>query len=202
LAEKEENAMLSRFLNPQGGPVQQGSDPFSLLQREVNRAFDEVFRGFPAVGRGLGGFAPSLDVRETEQGLEISAELPGMSEQDVELRLEGDLLTLAGEKRDERTQEGGGLHLTERSFGRFQRSFRLPYRPNSEEVQAQFDKGVLRVTLPRPQQQQSGSRIRIQAGGSGGGGQQQTTGGQDAAQQQPTPYALNDATAGGQAKSA
>jgi len=114
--------MISRFLNPQGGPVQQGSDPFSLFQREVNRAFDEVFRGFPAMGRGaagLGGFAPNLDVRETEQGLEVSAELPGMSEQDIELRLEGDLLTLSGEKKDERTQEGGGLHLTERSFGRF-----------------------------------------------------------------------------------
>ena len=163
--------MLSRFLNPQGGAVPQGNDPFSLLQREVNRAFDEVFRGFPAVGRGaagLGGFAPSLDVRETEGGLEISAELPGMSEQDVELRLEGDLLTLAGEKKDERTQDQGGLHLTERSFGRFQRAFRLPYRPDPGQVRAQFDKGILRIALPRPpQQQQGGGRIQIQAGSGG-----------------------------------
>jgi HSP20 family protein len=189
--------MISRFLNPQGGAVPQGNDPFSLLQREVNRAFDEVFRGFPAVGRGaagLGGFAPQLDVRETEGGLEIAAELPGMSEQDVDLRLEGDLLTLAGEKKDERTQEGGGLHLTERSFGRFQRSFRLPYRPDPNQVQAQFDKGVLRVTLPRPQpQQQGGGRIQIQAGGGG--------------QPQPQPVsqasaASNDATAGDRSKSA
>ena len=160
--------MISRFPSPQGGPVQQANNPFSLLQREVNRAFDEVFRGFPAVGRGaagLGGFAPQLDVRETEQGLEIAAELPGMSEQDIELRLEGDLLTLAGEKKDERTQDQGGLHLTERSFGRFQRSFRLPYRPDPNQVQAQFDKGVLRVTLPRPQPQQQGAgRIQIRAG--------------------------------------
>ena len=164
--------MISRFLNPQGGPVQGGGDPFSLLQREVNRAFDEVFRGFPAIGRGatgLGGFAPSLDVRETEQGLEVSAELPGMSEQDIDLRLEGDLLTLAGEKKDERTQEQGGLHLTERSFGRFQRAFRLPYSPDPSQVQARFDKGVLNITLPRPQQQRSGGRIQIQAGS----GQQQ-----------------------------
>jgi HSP20 family protein len=191
--------MISRFLNPQGGAVPQGNDPFSLLQREVNRAFDEVFRGFPAVGRGaalMGGFAPQLDVRETEQGLEIAAELPGMSEQDVDLRLEGDLLTLAGEKKDERTQEGGGLHLTERSFGRFQRSFRLPYRPDPNQVQAQFDKGVLRVTLPRPQpQQQGGGRIQIQAGG----------GGQPEPQPQPVSQASaasNDAAAGGQSKSA
>ncbi len=164
--------MLSRFLNPQGGAVPQGNDPFSLLQREVNRAFDEVFRGFPAVGRGaagLGGFAPTLDVRETEQGLEIAAELPGMSEQDIELRLEGDLLTLAGEKKDERSQDQGGLHLTERSFGRFQRAFRLPFQADPTQVQAQFDKGVLRIALPRPQQQ-GGGRIQIQAGGGGGGG--------------------------------
>ena len=198
--------MLSRFLNPQGGPVQQGNDPFSLFQREVNRAFDEVFRGFPAMGRGaagLGGFAPNLDVRETEQGLEVSAELPGMSEEDVDLRLEGDLLTLSGEKKDERTQDQGGLHLTERSFGRFQRSFRLPYRPDPGQVQAQFDKGVLRIALPRPQQQQSGGRIQIQAGGGSGSGQQQI-GGQGGAAQQPAqaPSASNDAAAGSQGKTA
>ena len=206
--------MISRFLNPQGGPVQQSNDPFSLFQREVNRAFDEVFRGFPAMGRGaagLGGFAPQLDVRETEQGLEIAAELPGMSEQDIELRLEGDLLTLAGEKKDERTQDQGGLHLTERSFGRFQRSFRLPYRPDPGQVQAQFDKGILRVTLPKPQQQQSGGRIQIQAGGGGqqGGRQQVTDQGASqptpesggAAQQPLPPTASNDA-AGGRAKGA
>jgi HSP20 family protein len=200
--------MLSRFLNPQGGPVSQGSDPFSLLQREVNRAFDEVFRGFPAMGRGaagLGGFTPNLDVRETEQGLEISAELPGMSEQDVDLRLEGDLLTLSGEKKDERTtQDAGGLHLTERSYGRFQRAFRLPFRPNPDQVQAQFDKGVLRVVLPRPQQQQQGGgRIPIQAGA---GGRQQGGGAPGAAQpssQQATPsVASNDAATGGESRSA
>ena len=200
--------MISRFLNPQGGLAPQGNDPFSLLQREVNRAFDEVFRGFPAAGRGaagLGGFAPSLDVRETEQGLEVAAELPGMSEQDLDLRLEGDLLTLAGEKKDERTQEGGGLHLTERSFGRFQRSFRLPYRPDPNQVQAQFDKGILRIALPRPQQQEGGGRIQIKAGSGGGGQQQQLQGGgQGAAQPSSaqTPTASNDAAAGGRSKTA
>src|SRR3712207_2615565 len=132
--------------------------------------------------------------RETEQGLEISAELPGMSEQDVDLRLEGDLLTLAGEKKDERTQDQGGLHLTERSFGRFQRSFRLPYRPDPNQVRAQFDKGVLRVALPRPQpQQQGGGRIQIQAGG---GGQPQP---QPVSQ---APSASHDAATGRQSKSA
>jgi HSP20 family protein len=189
--------MMSRFFGPGTGLVPQGNDPFNMLQREVNRVFDEVFRGFPAASRGaavMGGFAPSLDVQETEAGLEIAAELPGMSEQDVELRLEGDLLTLAGEKQAERKQDQGGLHMTERSFGRFQRSFRLPYRPEPEQVRAEFDKGVLRITLPRPQQQQGGGRIQIQAGGGGqaqGGGARtegtpQGGGGQAASNDQAT----------------
>jgi HSP20 family protein len=194
--------MFPRFLNPQGGgQPQQNSDPFSQLQREVNRAFDEVFRGFPGIGRGAaatgGGFAPSLDVRETERGLEISAELPGMSEADVDLRLEGDLLTLSGEKKEERTQEGGGMHLTERAFGRFQRSFRLPFRPDPEQVGAQFDRGVLRVTLPRPQQQQSGGRIPIRTTGTAAaaaaGGQQGRGGGAA----QPPPASKDEPMGGG-----
>lgn len=180
--------MFPRSFNPPGGQAQQGNDPFSQLQREVNRAFEEVFRGFPAMGRGAaatGAFAPNLDVRETEGGLEVSAELAGMSEGDVDLRLEGDLLTLSGEKKDERTQDaGGGMHLTERSFGRFQRAFRLPFRPEPEQVQAQFDRGVLRITLPRPQQQQSGGRIHIRAGG----GQQGSGGGGEAARSPPGSY--------------
>lgn len=151
-----------------GSVVPQGNDAFSTFGREVSRMFDEVFRGFPAMGRGaavMGGFAPNLDVRETDQTLEITAELPGLSEQDVDLRLEGDLLTLAGEKKEESKREEGGLHLTERSFGRFQRSFRLPFRPDPADVRAEFDKGVLHVTLPRPQMEQAGGRIPIQASG-------------------------------------
>ncbi len=173
----------------------------------MNRAFDEVFRGFPAAARGaaaIGGFAPNLAVRETEQGLEIAAELPGMSEQDVELDLEGDLLTLSGEKKDERTQEGGGLHLTERSFGRFQRAFRLPYRPDPGQVRAEFDRGVLRITLPRPQQERAGGRIQIQAtGGQRQGGQgtvqlEETPA--STGQPQQTPPAADEPTGAGQSQ--
>jgi len=176
-----------------GSVVPQGNDPFSTFGREVSRMFDEVFRGFPAMGRGaamMGGFAPNLDVREQENALEITAELPGLTDDDVELRLEGDLLTLSGEKKEESKREEGGLHLTERSFGRFQRSFRLPFRPDPADVRAAFDKGVLHVTLPKPQMEQSGGRIPIQAshgapkalgegkGGNGASGQHQPAGGQ------------------------
>jgi HSP20 family protein len=184
--------MLSRFFGPGTGLSQQG-DPFGTFQREMNRVFDEVFRGFPAMRGGaamMGGFAPTLDVHETDKGLEIAAELPGMREEDIDLKLEGDLLTIAGEKRQERTDEQGGTHLSERSYGRFQRAFRLPWAPDPQQDEARFENGVLRVTLPRPAQQQQGSRIRIGGGGGAaadqhlslGSGQQPGQGGSGAAQ--------------------
>ena len=154
--------MASRFFGP--------GDPFTVLHREVNRVFDEVFRGAPrSSGSGPGGaqggiFAPDLDAHETEQGFEVSAELPGLSEPDIDLRLDGDLLTIAGEKTDRRQREQGGVHLSERSFGRFQRSLRLPFAPDPTQVRAHFDKGVLHVTLPRPSQQRAAGRIPINAG--------------------------------------
>ena len=127
-------------------------DPLGTLHREVNRVFDEVFRGFPSFRSGMAeqGFAPSLDVRENEAEILVSAELPGMTEKDVELALDDDLLTLSGEKKSEKTEEKEGMHLSERCYGGFHRSFRPPYAPDPTKVVARFDNGVLLVTLPRP----------------------------------------------------
>ena len=127
-------------------------DPLGTLHREVNRVFDEVFRGFPSFRSGMAeqGFAPSLDVRENEAEILVSAEWPGMTEKDVELALDDDLLTLSGEKKSEKTEEKEGMHLSERCYGGFHRSFRLPYAPDPTKVVARFDNGVLLVTLPRP----------------------------------------------------
>ncbi|MFC7478508.1 Hsp20/alpha crystallin family protein [Dankookia sp. GCM10030260] len=145
-----EDTMLSRFLASRND-LTRGDDPFFQLQRELSRAVDEVFRG--AAGPRLplgGGFAPSLDVKETPEGLELTAELPGVAEGDIDLALDGETLTLRGEKKAERTTEERGLHVQERSYGSFQRSLRLPFAPEPGSVSASFDKGVLRVTLPRP----------------------------------------------------
>jgi HSP20 family protein len=73
-----------------------------------------------------------------------------MTDKDVELALDDDLLTLSGEKKSERTEEKEGMHLSERSYGTFHRSFRLPFAPDSTKVVARFENGVLSVTLPRP----------------------------------------------------
>jgi HSP20 family protein len=147
--------MAPRFTGPQG------LDPFNTFQREMGRVFDEVVRGFGGFPRG--NFSPNLDVHDCGDRLEVSAELPGLQQDDIDLRLEGDLLTLCGEKRDAREASPGGAHLSERSYGRFQRSFRLPFSPDPAQVQARFEHGVLHVTLTRPTQQGAG-RIPIHAG--------------------------------------
>ncbi|TCZ61371.1 Hsp20/alpha crystallin family protein [Roseicella aquatilis] len=143
--------MLSRFLASRND-LSRGDDPFFQLQRELSRAVDDVFRGAGSRTPFAGGFAPSLDVRETKEGLELTAELPGVAEADIDLSLDGETLTLRGEKKEEKTSDQKGLHVQERSYGSFQRSLRLPFAPEPGSVTASFDKGVLHVTLPRPVQ--------------------------------------------------
>ena len=148
-----------------------GSDPFLSLHREMNRLFDDVLRGtFGVPSReGQGGqgetLMPHIDVSETEKELKICAELPGVAENDVEVTLNDDVLTIRGEKKFERKGEQENYHFVERSYGTFQRSLRVPYPVEPEQVQARFEHGVLTVTLPKAEQQQRSHRIQVQAGG-------------------------------------
>jgi HSP20 family protein len=161
--------MASRFFG--------SGDPFSMLHREVNRVFDEVVRGLPGSrGTGAGAFAPDLDVHEMQQMLEITAELPGLSESDIDLRLDGDVITLSGEKRQQQQREQGGMKLSERSYGRFERSFRLPFAPDPSRIEAHFDRGVLHISIPRPERQEATGRIPIARGPGEKGGQPPSSG--------------------------
>lgn len=106
-----------------------GEDPFMSLHREMNRLFDDVFRGSPGpgsragTGQGGGNFVQAhMDVSETENQIRICAELPGVSQDDVEVTLDDDVLTIRGEKRLERKDEKENYHFMERSYGTFQRS--------------------------------------------------------------------------------
>lgn len=92
---------------------------------------------------------PAVDVVEKENSFEITAELPGLDEKDVEVKLVGNSLVIKGEKRQEHKEEKDGYHLSERSFGSFQRSFALPDGVDREQIEAKFGKGVLRVSLPK-----------------------------------------------------
>jgi HSP20 family protein len=157
-----------------GGPAERGlgADPFMSLHREMNRLFDDVFRGVPMAGsRGGSGseFVPAhMDVSETENEIRICAELPGVSQDEVDVTLEDDVLTIRGEKKLERKEEKEKYHFMERSYGTFQRSLRLPFRVEPDQVRADFNNGVLTVTLPKSRAQDRARRIQV------GGGTQQT----------------------------
>lgn len=165
-----------------------GNDPFLSLHREMNRLFDDVLRGtgLPAAGGqrqgGVGNFVnASMNVSETENEIRITAELPGVTEQDIDVSLDDDVLTIRGEKKFEQKNEKENFHFVERSYGTFQRSVRLPFPINPEQVQAHFENGVLTVTLPKTAQQERSRRIQVQARGAGGqsaqGGHGPTEGG-------------------------
>lgn len=127
------------------------SDPFAIMQKEINRMFSDFGRGLPA-RFGDGDVSPRIDVAETDSAVEVTAELPGIDEKDVEVVLRDDLLTIKGEKKSEREEKKKDYHLVERSFGSFSRSIRLPFEADSETVKANFAKGVLKVSIAKPAQ--------------------------------------------------
>jgi HSP20 family protein len=153
-------------------------DPFLSLHREMNRLFDDVFRGtgLPTAsgspGQGdVGNFVnASMNVSETENEIRITAELPGVTEQDIDVSLDADVLTIRGEKKFERKDEKENFHFVERSYGTFQRSLRLPFPLDPDQVQASFENGVLTVTLPKTGRQERSRRIQVQGRGSTGQG--------------------------------
>lgn len=167
--------MARNALTPYGS-VFGGTDPFLSLHREVNRLFDDMMRsGAPAEGRSFGGqeggmLSARMNVAETDNEFRITAELPGVREEDVDLTMNDDLLTIRAEKRFE--QERGGekenYHFMECAYGTFQRSLRLPYSVNPDEVRADFKNGVLTVTVPKSAQAQRARRIQIGAAGQAG----------------------------------
>jgi HSP20 family protein len=127
-----------------------GNNPFQSLHKEMDKLFEDFGRKLPA-GQGFGGGFPSINVQETETGLELTAELPGVAEKDIDVSVTDRTLTLKGEKREEKTVDEKDRHVSERSFGSFRRVMPLPFAPKPDAVEAHMDNGVLTVILPRPE---------------------------------------------------
>jgi HSP20 family protein len=158
--------MASRFLVPFGGRSIAGrSDPFLSLHREMNRLFDDTFRSIGEDEPGGAISTPRLDVHESEQELCITADLPGVAESDIDLRLEGDMLIIRGEKRQRQERNEGGYRLVERSSGAFQRGLRLPFEADPASVKADYEHGVLTIHVPKHAQQERSKRIPVGRGG-------------------------------------
>jgi HSP20 family protein len=136
-------AIVKRGETPAHGRMQELAD----LRRRMLHLLEEPF-GLP-IFREPVGWMPDVDITETDSAILLRAELPGMSKENVEIEIEGNLLTLKGEKQDEMEEQEKEHCLYECSYGAFQRSFTLPTAVKESEAKAEFSDGVLRVTLPK-----------------------------------------------------
>jgi len=141
--------------------------PVSRLHNEIDRMFDDFFRGsslFPQFAEGsslldnVGMLRPKLDIAENTENYTISVEVPGIEEKDIHLQLEGDVLTIRGEKRQKQEKQDDKYHRVERSYGSFQRVLTLPHDADTTKVNAKFDNGVLTITVARSGEVKENSR--------------------------------------------
>ena len=143
--------------------------PFESLKRQVDRLFEE----FPA-SRTLGEFqpfdrlvagwptTPPVDFVERDAEYEISAELPGLDEKSVDVKLANGVLSISGEKKEEKEEKKEGYYFSERRYGSFRRAFRVPEGVDADKISAAFEKGVLKVRLPKsPEAKKAEKKIEI-----------------------------------------
>ncbi|MES0872488.1 Hsp20/alpha crystallin family protein [Sinimarinibacterium thermocellulolyticum] len=151
-------------------PVRRGSKDVSPLWRvhdEIDRVFDDFFRGFglpslftddwPRAGDGA-MLQPRLDITETKNAYEISVEVPGVEQDDLELSVQDGVLIIRGEKRQEKREDGERYHRIERSYGAFQRELNLPADADADRIEANVRGGVVRIKVPRRADVASGAR--------------------------------------------
>ncbi len=123
---------------------------FNALQRRMNRLFEDFFA--PEEEAGSVEWAPRVDVTELEDKFEVSAELPGLSKDDVKVEINDNMLTISGEKRSAHEKKDRNLYVSERCFGSFRRVFQLPTNINAAKIGAEFKNGVLNITLPKTEE--------------------------------------------------
>jgi HSP20 family protein len=132
------------------------------LQSEVNRLFDTFFGGRTPNG-GLRRWVPAMDLVETDDHLVLRADLPGLDTDDVNIEVKDGVLTVSGERKAEHEEKADGYYRVERAFGGFSRSMTLPEHVDAERINASFDKGVLEVRIPKPEDRKP---HRVQIGSS------------------------------------
>jgi HSP20 family protein len=144
------------------------ADPFTALQSEMNRMFEQFNKDFqlaPLDAGALAKWSPKVNVAETEKEIQVTAELPGVEEKDVEVTIDGNALTIKGEKKAEKEEKNKDYHRIERSYGSFQRSFGLPKEVEQDKVEASFKNGVLTVKLPKTwEAQQTAKKVPVKNG--------------------------------------
>ena len=146
-------------------------DIFTQMRDEMDRLFDRFEYDWPRLPSLFRGsmreamMVPEVDVRENANSITVEAELPGLEEKDVTITLANGILTIKGEKKREREEKDENYYHTERSFGRFERSLRLPDTIDTNKIEARFDKGVLKVTAAKkPEAVKAERKIEVKKG--------------------------------------
>ncbi len=146
--------MLERW-KPRTGTLSRW-DPFSELvdmRKEMDRLFANLFGGAPVtVAEPNGVWAPAVDIQETKDSFLVKAELPGMKQEDIQITIVDNTLTLKGERRQENEVRNGGFTRIERAYGTFQRALALPSVVDADKVKAKYKDGVLEIELPKKEE--------------------------------------------------
>ncbi len=143
-------------------------DPFFGFQHDMNRLFDDFWRGswltpYGASEKEWSMFNPQIDVVETDTEVKVQAELPGLEEKDFEVSITQDTLTIRGEKKQEKEEKGRNYYRAERSYGSFQRMIPLPRTVDPDKVSAEFSKGVLTISLPKVAAKEDRKKVVVKA---------------------------------------
>lgn len=148
--------------------VRRDTDPILKMQREMNRMFESFFDNPFGAMRSMEnweGFAPNIDVYETDKEIKMDVELPGMDEKNIDISLHNGILTISGKREDEETQKEKSYYRHERTFGSFRRSIQLPDEVDEDRIDASYSKGILKITLPKSEQSVTSRRkIEIKKG--------------------------------------
>jgi HSP20 family protein len=150
-----------------GQPAARRVDAFDAMRDEMNRLFERFEHGWPRLPSLFGGarsdvMMPDIDVKESQNAVTVSADLPGLTEKDVSVTFTNGLLTIKGERKSEREEKKENYYLAERSFGSFERVLRLPDTIDEGKIEARFENGVLHVVASkRPEAVKAEKKIEI-----------------------------------------
>jgi HSP20 family protein len=189
--------MAMRSLAPRSGSglVRPEVLVFGTLQREIDRLLEDFARGVgPVDAQAIAKLIPNMDITETDNEIVVTAELPGLERGDIDISIQNDALVIRGEKRVEEEQRDQNFQLSERAYGTFYRVIQLPDGVDPSSIQATMANGVLKVTIPKPNRNET-RKIEVKEGqgnggkpaGNQGNGGSQAQGQGEAAQEAPAP---------------
>jgi HSP20 family protein len=143
---------------------QRGMKALDQLRSEMDQLWQSFFEnaGAPMLRMEPYAFSPTVNIKEMDEAFEITAEVPGLKPEEIEVSLSGDTLTIKGEKKEEKEEKKGDYRVWERRFGKFSRSFRLPVAVKKEKIEAVHKDGVLKMNLPKEKKEAS-TKIKIKS---------------------------------------